>query len=73
MPTASTSAGTQKWLSVSTARRFHVFKKRSLSPTWAIASRLYNDGRRFQSGKDRLQKSGINLLPAPSEVVIFGR
>ena len=38
MPTASTSAGTQKWLSVSTARRFDVLKKPSLSPMWgAIA------------------------------------
>ena len=54
MPTASTSAGTQKWLSVSTARRFVVFKKRSLAPMWgAIAPRLYTGARRFQSGKNR--------------------
>jgi len=54
MPTAKTRAGTQKWLSVSTARRFDVFKKRSLAPMWGVtAPRLYNCGWRLQSEKGR--------------------
>jgi hypothetical protein len=75
MPTASTSAGTQKWLSVSTARRIVVFKKRSLTPMWgAIAPRLYTGARRFQSGKNRPcarlkvqadRRRSAGILPAP--------
>jgi hypothetical protein len=55
MPTASTSAGTQKWLSVSTARRFGVFKKRPYLSRCGVQTRrdCTTTGGDFKAVKNR--------------------